>query len=65
MYKQVSFFVTAAIMLTALVTIALCVGSETAHAAMIVMKKTNMTVTPAGGANMTNATAGGANMTKK
>ena len=65
MYKQVSFVITAAIMLTALVTIALYTGSETAHAAMIVMKKTNMTVTPAGGANMTNATAGGANMTKK
>ena len=52
-------------MLTALITIALYTGSETAHAAMIVMKKTNMTVTPAGGANMTNATAGGANITKK
>ena len=65
MYKQVSFVITAAIMLTALVTIALYTGSETAHAAMIVMKKTNMTITPAGGANMTNATAGGANMTKK
>jgi len=51
-------------MLTAFVTIALYTGSETAHAAMIVMKKTNMTVIPAGGANMTNATAGGANMTK-
>ena len=65
MYKQVSFVITAAIMLTALVTIALYTGSETAHAAMIVIKKTNMTVTPAGGANMTNASAGGANMTKK
>ena len=65
MYKQVSFVITAAIMLTALVTIALYTGSETAHAAMIVIKKTNMTVAPAGGANMTNATAGGANMTKK
>ena len=64
MYKQVSFVITAAIMLTAFVTIALYTGSETAHAAMIVMKKTNMTVIPAGGANMTNATAGGANMTK-
>jgi hypothetical protein len=64
MYKQVSFVITAAIMLTAFVTIALYTGSETAHAAIIVMKKTNMTVTPAGGANMTNATAGGANMTK-
>ena len=65
MYKQVSFVITAAIMLTALVTIALYTGSETAHAAMIIMKKTNMTVTPAGGANMTNVTASGANMTKK
>ena len=67
MYKQVSFAITAAIMLTALVTIVLYTGSETAHAAMIIMKKTNMTVTPAGGANMTNVTAGGAaaNMTKK
>ena len=53
MYKQVSFVITAAIMLTAFLTIALYTGSETAHAAMIVMKKTNMTVTPAGGANMT------------
>jgi hypothetical protein len=65
MYKQVSFVITAAIMLTALITIELYTGSETAHAAMIVIKKTNMTVTPAAGANMTNATAAGANMTKK
>jgi hypothetical protein len=64
MYKQVSFVITAAIMLTAFVTIGLCTGSETAHAAMIIMKKTNMTVTPAGGGNMTNATAAGGNMTK-
>ena len=64
MYKQVSFVITAAIMLTAFATIGLCTGSETAHAAMIVIKKSNMTVTPAAGANMTNATAAGANMTK-
>ena len=48
-------------MLTAFVTVALYTGSETAHAALIVIKKTNMT---AGGANMTNASAAGANMTK-
>ena len=53
MYKQVSFVITAAIMLTAFATIGLCTGSETAHAAMIVIKKSNMTVTPAAGANMT------------
>ena len=52
MYKQLSFVIMAAIMLTAIVTIALY--SETAHAAVLVIKK----------ANATNATAGGANMTK-
>ena len=66
----------AAIMLTAIITVALF--SETAHAATLVIKKTkinatganataggaNMTNATAGGANMTNATAGGANMTK-
>jgi hypothetical protein len=47
----------AAIMLTAIVTIALY--SETAHAATLVIKKTTINK-----ANATNATAGGANMTK-
>ena len=64
MYKQLSFVITAAIMLTAFVTIALYTGSETAHAAIIVIKKhpsfTNLIL-----ANKTNATAAGANMTKK
>jgi hypothetical protein len=64
MYKQVSFVITAAIMLTAFVAIALYTGSQTAHAAMIVIKRSNMTLAPAGGGNMTNATAAGANMTK-
>ena len=54
----------AAIMLTAIVTIALY--SESAHAATLVIKKTTVNKANAtGGANMTNATAGGANMTKK
>jgi hypothetical protein len=61
MNKQISFMITAAIMLTALVTIALYSGGETAQAA-----GANMTNATAGaGANMTNATAGaGANMTQ-
>ncbi len=64
MYKQLSFAIMAAIMLTALVTIAMY--SESAHAATIVIKKTTVNKANAtGGANMTNATAGGANMTKK
>ena len=48
-------------MLTAFVTIALYTGSQTAHALIVVVKKSNMT---AGGGNMTNATAAGGNMTK-
>lgn len=64
MYKQLSFVIAAAIMLTAMVTIALY--GETAHAATLVIKKTTINKANAtGGANMTNATAGGANMTKK
>jgi hypothetical protein len=39
-------------MLTAFVTIVLSTGSETAHAAMMAIKKSNMTVTPAGGLTM-------------
>ena len=76
MYKQVSFVITAAIMLTALVTIALYTGTQTAHGqAIIVIKKHpileklqlagGMKNATAAGANMTkNATAAGANMTK-
>lgn len=64
MYKQISFVITAAIVLTALVTIAFYSGSETAHAAIIIIKKhpsfTNLILS-----NKTNATAAGANMTKK
>ena len=65
MYKQLSFVIAAAIMLTAIVTIALY--GETAHAATLVIKKTTIgnKTNATGGANMTNATAGGANMTKK
>ena len=55
MYKQLSFVIAAAIMLTAVVTIALY--GETAHAATYIIKKTTI--------NKANATAGGANMTKK
>ena len=66
MYKQISFVITVAIMLTALMTVALYTGSETAHAALIVIKKAggNMTNATAAGSNMTNATAAGSNMTK-
>jgi hypothetical protein len=39
MYKQVSFVITAAIMLTALETIALYTGTQTAHGQIIVIKK--------------------------
>ena len=63
MYKQASFVIMVTIMLTAMVTIGLCTGSE-AHAAMIIMKKSNMTVAPAGGNMTKNATAAGGNMTK-
>jgi hypothetical protein len=58
MSKQISFMITAAIMLTVFVTIALNTGSVQAAGA-------NMTnATAAAGANMTNATAAaGANMT--
>ena len=67
--------ITAAIMLTALVTIVLYTGSQTTHAAIIVIKKHpllekiqqagGMRNATANGANMTkNATAGGGNMTK-
>jgi hypothetical protein len=79
MYKQLSFVITAAIMLTAFVTVALYTGSQTAHAAFIVIEKPqhpglaklaiaaaarNMTNATAAGGNMTNATAAGGNMTK-
>ena len=79
MYKQVSFVITTAIMLTALVTIALYTGTQTAHGqGIIVIKKHplrplleklqlagGMKNATAAGANMTkNATAAGANMTK-
>jgi hypothetical protein len=76
MYKQVSFVITAAIMLTALVTIALYTGSQTAHAAAIIVIKKHpileklqlaggMKNATAAGGNMTkNATAAGGNMTK-
>ena len=62
------FIITAAILLTAFVTIGLYSGSEIAHAAKIVIiKKTggsNMTNATGAGSNMTNATTGGSNMTK-
>jgi hypothetical protein len=71
MNKQISFMMTAAIMLTAFVTVALYTGSETVHAQMNATNATaafgaNMTnATAAFGANMTNATAAfGANMTE-
>ena len=76
MYKQVSFVITAVIMMTAFVAIALYTGSQTAHGqAIIVIKKHpileklqlagGMKNATAAGANMTkNATAAGANMTK-
>jgi hypothetical protein len=77
LYKQVSFVITAAIMLTAFVTIALYTGSQTAHAAIVVVAPkhpglaklalaaaaANMTNATAAGGNMTNATAAGGNMT--
>ena len=46
MYKQISFVITAAIMLTAFITIALYTGSQTAHAA-IVIEKRHITIAPA------------------
>jgi hypothetical protein len=79
MYKQVSFVITTAIMLTALTTIALYTGTQTAHGqGIIVIKKHTlhpllqklqlsggMKNATAAGANMTkNATTAGANMTK-
>jgi hypothetical protein len=79
MNKQLSFVITAAIMLTAFVTVALYTGSQTAHAAFVVIEKAkhpglaklaiaaaagNMTNATPAGANMTNATPAGANMTK-
>ncbi|MGA7898294.1 MAG: hypothetical protein WCA39_05465 [Nitrososphaeraceae archaeon] len=53
-------------MLTALVTIGLYSGSETAHAVIVVKKTVTPIMTNASGAgsNMTNATTGGSNMTK-
>jgi hypothetical protein len=75
MNKQVSFVIMSAIILTALVTIAVY-ATETAHAAIIVIKKPpplleklqlagGMKNATAAGANMTkNATAAGRNMTK-
>jgi hypothetical protein len=64
MYKQISFVITAVIVLTAFVTIALNTGSQTAHAAIIVFKKHPLLekIQQAGG--LKNATAAGANMTK-
>jgi hypothetical protein len=71
MNKQISFKITAAITLTAFVTIVLYTGGETVAAQMNATNATaaagaNMTnATAAAGANMTNATAAaGANMTK-
>ncbi len=57
MYRQYMFVIMAAILLTALVTIALSSVSDTAHAAKVVIIKKK------GGSNMTNATGAGANMT--
>ena len=56
-------------MLTAFVTVALYTGSQTAHAAFVVIEKAKhpglakLAIAAAAG-NMTNATAAGANMTK-
>ena len=63
-------------MLTAFVTVALYTGSQTAHAAVVVITKhpglaklaiaaaaRNMTNATGAGGNMTNATAAGGNMT--
>jgi hypothetical protein len=63
MKKQISLMITAAIMFTAFVTIALYNSSETAQGAAAGANMTNATA--AAGANMTNATAAaGANMTQ-
>ena len=64
MYKQVSFVITAAIMLTALVTIVLYTGSQTAHADIIVIKKHPLSEILQQAGGMRNATAAGGNMTK-
>ena len=64
MYKQVSFVITAAIMLTAFVVIALYTGSQTAHAAIIVIKKHPILEKLQLAGGMKNATVAGANMTK-
>ena len=70
MHKQLSFVITAAILLTAFTTVALyTVNAAHAQGNATSAGGANMTknATSAGGANMTkNATsAGGANMTKK
>jgi hypothetical protein len=73
MHKQISFVITAAIMLTAFVTIALYTAGQTAHAMVqhpglaklaLARAAANMTNATAAGGNMTNATAAGGNMTK-
>jgi len=64
MHKQVSFMMTAAIMLTALVTIALYTGSQTAHTVIIVFKKHPILEKLQQAGGLKNATAAGANMTK-
>jgi len=56
--------ITAAIMLTALVTIALYTGSQTVHAAIIVFKKHPILEKLQHPGGLKNATAPGANMTK-
>jgi hypothetical protein len=65
MYKQIPFVITASILLTGFLTIALYTGSE-AHAQAGGGNMTSSNATAAGGGNMTssNATAaGGGNMT--
>lgn len=55
---------------TAFVTVALCTGSQTAHAAFVVIEKAKhpglakLAIAAAAAGNMRNATAAGGNMTK-
>ena len=60
MYKQIPFVITASILLTGFLTIALYTGSE----AQANMKSGNATVARGGNMTTSNATAGGTNMTQ-
>jgi hypothetical protein len=65
MYKQIPFVITASILLTGFLTIVLYTGSQTVHAAVVVIKHPGLAklAIAAAAANMTNATAAGGNMT--